>query len=390
MFDGLHRKARAAWLSAGMLFELHLDLLYQCDLDCVHCYLDDKARRILPTDFWRDVLDQAAELGVFSVLMSGGEIFLRKDLLALIAHARARGLFVHLKSHGGLIDADVAAELARLGVSTVSLSYYANDAAVHDTITRRPGSHAKTRAALEHLARAGLITVAAIPVIAQNRHLWRETVAEVEALGAYAGLNGVMMAAHSGDPFPRDLNIDVEALAELEGFTSSRIVRLAESGAPALDADAAGGDAEWDSQKNCGAGHSMLYVSPEGDVTPCVSWPMPMANLARGDRLRDIWERNTSLARVRAYRHADRAVCRACPVREDCDFCAGQSWVETKDPMAAITNACHKTRAKTLARARAAGLPEPPMPAGLVDQPAVSSQQKMFQVRVVLGRGGEA
>lgn len=380
MFDGMHRDVRRAYTRAGMLYELHCDLLYQCDLDCVHCYLDDKAKKILPTAFWTDVLDQAAEMGVFSVLFSGGEIFLRKDLLTIIAHARSLGMLVHLKSHGGFIAADVARQLKELNVTTVSLSYYAPDPDIHDAITRRPGSQAKTRAALGHLASAGVLAVAAIPVIEANRHIWRETVADVESLGASAGLNGVMMSALSGDTFPRDLNVDLDALIELASFTSPRTVAIAENGSAGLENDA--NDA-WDRAKNCGAGHTALYVGPEGDVTPCISWPMPMANLARGDRLADIWRSNEKLKRVQSYRHADRTVCRECAVREDCDFCAGQSFVETGDPMAAITNACVKTRAKTLANARAAGLPEPPLPAGLLQAPVDHVTSKRFPIRVV-------
>jgi len=373
-------------MKAGMLFELHCDLLYQCDLDCVHCYLDDKARRILPTKFWKDVLDQAAALGVFSVLFSGGEIFLRKDLLEIISHARSLGIFVHLKTHGGWIDADMAARLKELHVSTIALSYYATDATIHDTITRHPGSHAKTRHAIKVLAEAGIITVAAIAVIDANRHLWRETVAEVESLGAYAGLNGVMMAAHSGDPFPRDLNIDIEALAELEAFASGRTVQVDVAGSTGVQSQ----PADWEEQRNCGAGNSMLYIGPEGDVTPCVSWPMPMANLNRGDHLSDIWYQNQALKKVQSYRHADREICKSCAVREDCDFCAGQSFVETGDPMAAILNACHKTRAKTLAKARAAGQAEPPLPAGLETTDALAPPKRLFPIRVVASGGSRS
>lgn len=401
MFDGLHRQARRAWAKAGMLFELHCDLLYQCDLDCVHCYLDDKSRRILPTAFWRDVFDQAAELGVFSVLLSGGEIFLRRDLLALIGHARARGLFVHLKTHGGHIDAEVARQLKGLGVSTVALSYYATDAAIHDAITRRPGSHAATRAALGHLVAAGLLTVASIPVMAANAHAWREAVAEVESLGAFAGLNGVMAPAHSGDLFPRALNLAEPHLVDLERFMLARR-KAAEGDAVGPGGDRSGdaacdaGPAEgaitraWEDGASCGAGSALLYVGPEGDVTPCVSWPMPLGNLARGDRLATLWDTHAGLAAVRNRRRSARALCATCEVREDCSFCAGAAFIETGDPTAATRAACEATRAKTLARAVSLGLPAPPLPAGLRPGALSEPPARRFPIRVVQSGGARA
>ncbi len=366
MIGGLHLEARRAYAKAGMLYELHVDLLYQCDLDCEHCYLDDKKKKILPTAFWKDVIDQAASLGVFSLLISGGEIFLRKDLLELIAYARSRGLFIHLKSHGGFIDEAVASRLAELGVTSVWLSYYSTDPAIHDAITRREGSHQKTRAALSHLAKAGLVTVASCAVMQRNVHDWKNVVAECESLGVICSLDGELRAAHSGAEFPKQLGISLPQAVDLkrfqlELFPSECTVPLASN--------------DWGEGKSCVAGHLALYVSPEGLVTPCIAWPEPLGDLSRGDRLADLWRGLPSpharrdLSKIKQSSRNDRELCTTCEVRADCDFCAGQSWVETRDPHAALASVCLKTRAKTLAKAAILGLPEPPMPAGLLHEP---------------------
>jgi pyrroloquinoline quinone biosynthesis protein E len=397
MIGGLNTAVRKAYARAGMLYELHCDLLYQCDLDCEHCYLDDKARRILPTEFWRDVLSQAAHLGVFSVLFSGGEVFLRKDLLDLVAHARALGLFVHLKSHGGHIDRARADALRLLGVSTVWLSYYSTDPAIHDAITRKSGSHAKTRAALGHLAAAGLTTFASVGVMGRNEATWQAAASDAHALGALVSVDGHMRAAHSGADFPKQLAVDLAGLIAIEASAIEPHLRgevdcdphAEPRGQAGNGPDGPGGGValeprSWDDSKSCGAGNVMLYIGPEGDVMPCVAWPMPIGNLATGDRLADLWAHNARLAQIQAYRRSDRAVCTSCQVRDDCDFCAGQSWIETGDPMAAIQNVCLKTRAKTLAKAAALGLPEPPMPAGLSADPAAAPDARpRFPIRVV-------
>ena len=383
MLGPVAKEMRRAYQAQGMLFKLHLDLLYQCDLDCEHCYLDDKKRRILPTAFWLDVLDQAAGLGVFSLLMSGGEIFLRKDLFELIAHARKRGIFVHLKSHGGFIDAAVAARLAELGVSSVSLSYYATDPAIHDAITRRPGSHAKTRAALGHLASAGILTLASCAVMQKNRDAWQAVIAECEALGVMVSIDGQMQSALSGDPFPKALALELDDAVQLEREMLARHGEDCAIAGPAALAD------DWGSHKNCAAGHSSFYVSPEGDVTPCVMWPMPLGNLAAGDRLADLWSGGAAVSPsaagkldgIRATRSRDRSLCMTCEVREDCEFCAGQAWIANGDANQIVISFCTKTRAKTLAKAAALGLPEPPLPAGLRDLSPAPPRPR-FQIRV--------
>lgn len=367
MLAGLNQAIRRAYAAEGKLYELQLDLLYQCDLDCEHCYLDDKKTRILPTAFWKGVIDQAAEMQVFTLLVSGGEIFLRKDLVEILAHARARGLFVHLKSHGGLIDRATAEELGRVGVSSVWLSYYSHRPEVHDAITRREGSHAATRAAMDHLQAAGVTVLVACAVMQRNKDDWREVVRECGERGISVSLDGEIRAAHSGASFPRDTALELSDLTDLEGYQLAR-----EAG---CEVPSAAND--WGQQKNCAAGSLALYVSPEGDVTPCVTWPEPLGNLAAGDRLSEIWAGSSRLRAVQAHTKSDREVCARCPVREDCDFCMGQSYVESGDPYRAIATVCLTTRAKTLARAKALGLPDPPLPAGLEGPrfPILSSAQ---------------
>lgn len=355
MLGGMNQVIRRAYAAEGRLYELQLDLLYQCDLDCEHCYLDDKKKKVLPAAFWKDVIDQAAALQVFTLLVSGGEIFLRKDLVEILAHARARGLFVHLKSHGGLIDEAMAQELGRIGVSSVWLSYYATRPEVHDAITRKVGSHAATRAAMDHLQAAGVTVLVACAVMQRNKDDWRDVVRECGERGISVSLDGEIRAAHSGAAFPRDTALELADLTALEGF---QLAREAGCEVPSASND-------WGQQKNCAAGSLALYVSPEGDVTPCVTWPEPLGNLAAGDRLSDLWARSSRLRAIQAHTRSDREICARCPVREDCDFCMGQAFVETGDPHRAIATVCLTTRAKTLARAEALGLPEPPLPAGL-------------------------
>ena len=117
---------RRAYEAANQVVSAHCDLLYQCDLDCEHCYLDDKKLHILPTAFWKDVFDQLADLGVLVLLISGGEAFLRKDLFELLDHAKAQGLLVALNTHGGWLTESSAQRLRQTSVFQVQLSYYSH------------------------------------------------------------------------------------------------------------------------------------------------------------------------------------------------------------------------------------------------------------------------
>ena len=105
----LSRRMKAFYVDGGHLLKLHMDLLYACDLDCKHCYLDDKSRPQVSTEAIIDVLKQGAELGAMQVLFSGGEIFLRPDFLELLKHACGHGFASTLKTHAGNITPEIAA-----------------------------------------------------------------------------------------------------------------------------------------------------------------------------------------------------------------------------------------------------------------------------------------
>ena len=42
---GMDGRLKSFYTSTGRLMTVHLDILYACDLDCYHCYLDNKKRQ---------------------------------------------------------------------------------------------------------------------------------------------------------------------------------------------------------------------------------------------------------------------------------------------------------------------------------------------------------
>src|SRR5207245_6994036 len=49
----------------------------------------------------------------------------------------------------------------------------------------------------------------------------------------------------------------------------------------------------------CSAGHSACYISPYGDVYPCVQFPLPSGNVRR-QKFLDIWRGSDELNEVRS------------------------------------------------------------------------------------------
>lgn len=95
-------------------------------------------------------IDDLAGRGYDGVILTGGEPTLVPWLVEVVRHAVARGIAPriitngHALARGPLLDALVGA-----GLRHVHVSLYSHDAAVHDALTRNPGSHANGVRALE-------------------------------------------------------------------------------------------------------------------------------------------------------------------------------------------------------------------------------------------------
>ena len=78
------------------------ELTHRCPLQCPYCSNPlelERATGELSTAEWCRVLDEAADLGVLQVHLSGGEPTARTDLEAIVAHARGLGP-LHQPDHG--------------------------------------------------------------------------------------------------------------------------------------------------------------------------------------------------------------------------------------------------------------------------------------------------
>lgn len=164
---------RALARSLAMLF---LELTARCQERCVHCYAESAPERTetLPPAWARRALEDAARLGARWVQFTGGDPLLHPEIVTLAAHARALGLAVEIFTNGLALRQGMLARLAPLGVR-LSFSIYALDAAVHDAITRLPGSLARTLASLAMAREAGLDVRVGVVAMARNAHLLAAT-----------------------------------------------------------------------------------------------------------------------------------------------------------------------------------------------------------------------
>ena len=305
----------------GVPIAVHLDVTYRCNERCVHCYLDHDDHGEMTTAEIKGVLDQLAEAGVFFLTFSGGEVFMRRDFMELVEYARRLMFVVKIKTNAVMIHEEEARRIRELGVDTIQISVYSHRPEVHDAITKLPHSFERTVRAIRFLHDQGLrVTIANVLMTANSAdHKGVQELAD--ELGVHYTLDPTITPMMDGDTSVLSLRIPGEELPEI--FHNPALVDNQDDYCappkPPSKEDLEG--------YSCSAGHAFCYISPYGDVFPCVQFPLPTGNV-RQQKFLDIWNFSPRMNEVRSIKVKDLAVCSSCSHAGTCSRCPGLAYME--------------------------------------------------------------
>jgi len=322
---------------------VHMDITYRCNERCVHCYLDHEDHGELTKDEVFRVLGELAESGTLLLTFSGGEIFLRKDLFEILERSRELGFDVSLKTNAILIHAMQARKLVELGVRRVQVSIYSADAAIHDSITKVRGSLERSLTAIRLLKAQGLQVKIACPLMKQNLSSYQEVVDLAAELGVPYVIDLTITPKMDGDREPLSLRATGAELFPILQERSCGGRASAEKAASSAESLGSAVSSSVESTAyddlTCSAGHNSCYISPYGDVFPCVQMPVAAGNL-RQKSFQEVWRGSSEMKRVRAIRESQLRVCSKCEIREFCERCPGLAMMEGGDLMGPYERAC--------------------------------------------------
>ena len=320
-----------------------LDLTYRCANDCRHCWLrlapgaPERAAE-LSVDEIRRVVEEARALGCREWAVSGGEPMLRDDFGEILSMIQARSSWTTLNTNGTLVTPAIARLLKRQGTKLVAL--YGASAAVHDAVTRRPGSFEALERGIAYLREAGAgFTVQVIPM--------KTNIADFDAMVRLAeswspswriGATWLYLSA-SGDPAR---NRDILA----ERLDPARVVELDQAhaggpGDPDQDPGAACAAAAG-LYATCIAGRRDFHIDPYGGMSFCSFVKDAALRLdLRAMSFAEAWdERLPRLAEAVVPSSAYTGACGACELRPDCKWCPVFAYLERRDHSAKIDDLC--------------------------------------------------
>jgi len=337
--SGLMQEVTEKALALGVPMSVQLDVTYRCNERCVHCYLDHDDHGEMTTAEIKHLLDEMAEAGVFILTLSGGEILMRKDFFEILEYARQLSFCVKLKTNAVMIREREAQRILELGVESIQVSIYSHRPEVHDAITLVPGSLNRSLDGIRFLKSQGLKVRIANVLMVQNMQDYEGVRALAEELGVDSTLDPTVTPMMDGNRSTLSLSVDNAALQRV--FRDEKLVGNVDefcSVSPHASDEAL-------QSLPCSAGHTACYVSPYGDLYPCVQFPLTCGNV-RQQRFVDIWRHSEQLKDVRSIRMKDLSGCSQCTHVAGCTRCPGLAFMEG-NMRGPSTQDCEKSFART-------------------------------------------
>jgi MoaA/NifB/PqqE/SkfB family radical SAM enzyme len=237
---------------------LFMEVVGICNERCLHCYAESgpTVTSSLDRATCESIIDDAVALGFRRIQFTGGDPLLCPFLPDLVARASAfevREIYTN-----GLALTDELLDKLAPSRPAFAFSYYSHDAQIHDAITRTPGSHRRTRAAIARVVARGLPVRAAMVVFNENVDGVDQAVADLQNLGVELVSTAASKTAGRGSAFawqPRNRN------------------RSSNAGHRAADARSEG----------------KLCVTYDGNVVPCIfNRGRVLGSVSATHRLRDV------------------------------------------------------------------------------------------------------
>jgi len=313
------------------------EITHRCPLHCVYCSNPLEMQRRsdeLSTADWLSIFQQAGEMGVLQLHLTGGEPLARSDLTELIGAARAAQLYSNLITSGVGLDECRLDELIEAGLEHIQLSFQDSEEAPANEFSGTRSHALKLRIAQMIRERHIAFTVNMV-VHRRNLDRLQEMIAFAEQTGAKR--LEIANVQYYGWAF-RNREALLPTRQQLE--QSIEIVEAARERLKGkLRIDFVFPDYYAKYPKPCmnGWGHQQILIDPAGRVLPChAAAVIPGLELpsAREHALQWIWEDSPAFNRFRDESWMPEP-CRSCDRRtRDFGGCRCQAFLLAGDAAA--------------------------------------------------------
>ncbi len=251
---------------------LYLELNYACNLNCRHCCNPkDLNEYSIKFEDAKAIIDESLELGLSSLVLTGGECTANKDFLKIAKYARSKCIDLDIMTNGqNLYDnPELFNEVVSIYPSFF-ISLYSMDPETHDYITKVKGSWVKTTEIIKRLREKDLNVTINCMILSYNYHNY-------EAIEEFANEIGANFIKNVRFINNKDNN-NLEAKLSEKQIEDYYFESFNKDNKRSFSIE---------KHRICNAASGMLSITPSLGITPCTYLKYEFGNL-----------KNTSLKEV--------------------------------------------------------------------------------------------
>ena len=338
----------------GAPFQVVWDITYACNLRCKHCYATagKPLKDELSTEEALETIDKLDRLGLTVLAFSGGEPLVREDIFQLFKYASEKGLYVAVATNGTLISRDVARKMKESGVSYVQISLDGKKE-THESFRGIENCFDRTVEGIKNCVKEGFFVNISMTVTKHNYKDVDYVISLCEDLGVDWFMHYNFVPVGRGkDILAKDLSPEereelLKKLYKKNGeakisllSTAPQFARIGlecEGFIPThfynIEVNDSGESKENSGIKQlaefiggCGAGRFYLSIKANGDIQPCVFFPLKLGNIREMsyEDLEEFWRSNNVLEELRNKDLIEG--CKECEYRYYCGGCRARAY----------------------------------------------------------------
>jgi MoaA/NifB/PqqE/SkfB family radical SAM enzyme len=247
-------------LGVSVPFTILIDPTERCNLKCKGCWAGDYQREAeLDYETLDRLMDEAEELGIYLIVMSGGEPLIRKDDIMSLAQ-KHQNLCFHIYTNATLIDERFAEDLVRAGNITFAISLEG----LEDSTDQRRGKGVfqKVIRAMDILREAGVVYGFSATYTRQNT----EEIGSEEFIDLMVQKGCALGWFFTYVPVGGDVDLEYMATPDQRAWMYQRIHEFRQTKPIFLVDFWNDGEA---SQGCIAGGRRYFHINASGDVEPC-------------------------------------------------------------------------------------------------------------------------
>jgi radical SAM protein with 4Fe4S-binding SPASM domain len=312
-----------------------------CNLRCLHCHArgGEKAGKELNTKEAKGVIENLAEVPEFRTLVfTGGEPLVRKDIFELLAFASNIGFNTVVATNATLITEEIARKLKCSGVEGIAASIDFVRPEEHDAYRGMKGAFKAALRGIENANKVGMYIQINTTISKRNLNQLTGLLKLADRINAHVVLLYQLLPSGRGEALlnetldTEEFSMLVNKVYEIQSEVNPVIVPigLPEYFAYLASSGRVSPKLAFKIFKGCIAGRGMFYIKPNGDVWGCPFLPINAGNLLEKSS-KEIW--NGEFFNTFRDRSNLKGYCRECIFREICGGCRARAYAYSGDPL---------------------------------------------------------